>query len=49
MDAAAAAELADYSSVPEIGEIIRNILYEGLPRRIDEIIDKCKKVRHKTE
>lgn len=48
-DAAAAAELADYSSVPEIGEIIRNILYEGLPRRIDEIIDKCKKVRHKTE
>lgn len=42
-DAAAAAELADYSAVPEIGEIIRNILYEGLPRRIDEIIDKCKK------
>ena len=40
--AAAAAELIDFSACPEIGEIIRNILYEGMPKRADDIIDKCK-------
>lgn len=40
--AAAAAELIDFSACPEIGEIIRNILYEGMPKRAEDIIDKCR-------
>ena len=40
--AAAAAELIDFSACPEIGEIIRNILYEGMPKCADDIIDKCR-------
>lgn len=39
--AAAAAELIDTGSYPELGEIIRNTLYEGLPKIADKIFKKC--------
>lgn len=36
----AAVELIDFSAVPEYGEIIRNIIYLGLPGTISEILNK---------
>ncbi len=40
MGVEAAAELIDFSAVPEYGEIIRNIIYLGLPGVISEILNK---------
>ncbi len=35
-----ALELVDFSAVPEYGEIIRNIIYLGLPELCDQILNK---------
>ncbi len=35
-----AVEIIDFSEIPEFGEIIRNIIYLGLPKLIDEKIKK---------
>ncbi len=40
MGVEAAAELIDFSAVPEYGEIIRNIIYLGLPGIVSEILNK---------
>ena len=36
----AALELIDFSAVPEYGEILKNIIYLGLPELIERIISK---------
>ncbi len=38
--ASCAVEIIDFSEIPEYGEIIRNIIYLGLPKLIDEKIKK---------
>lgn len=47
--AAAAAELIDTASYPEIGEIIKNTLYEGLPKGADKILCKANIKQETTE
>lgn len=40
MAVSSAVELIDFSNVPEYGEIIRNIIYLGLPETAKKILDK---------
>lgn len=39
--AEAAVNLMDFGGMPELSELIRNTIYEGLPKRADQIFNKC--------